>query len=226
MTTTLKGVQYDMARGSDWLTIDVANHDQFVRMINEQWGPNYGSFSGLDYAYFGGAGWSGSAWTEVAAGTITLTDNTTNYVERTLAGVVSTNTTGFTATKLPMAKVVTASGAITTVSERRMDTVPSNVPASGYTDEQAQDAVGNILTDTATIDFTYDDATPSISAILKDTAVTPGSYTNANITVDQQGRITAAANGGSGSWIPLVDGSEPPNFITDGAGNLILVAGP
>lgn len=26
------------------------------------------------------------------------------------------------------------------------------------------------------------------------------------------------------SWIPLVDGSEPPNFITDGAGNLILVA--
>lgn len=29
-----------------------------------------------------------------------------------------------------------------------------------------------------------------------------------------------------GSWIPLVDGSEPPNFITDGAGHLILVAGP
>ena len=26
------------------------------------------------------------------------------------------------------------------------------------------------------------------------------------------------------SWVPLVDGSEPPNFITDGAGNLIFVA--
>jgi len=26
------------------------------------------------------------------------------------------------------------------------------------------------------------------------------------------------------SWVPLVDGSEPPNFITDGAGGLIFVA--
>ena len=51
--------------------------------------------------------------------TVALTDATTNYVEIDSAGVATANTVGFTTGKLAVATVVTAAGAITTITDKR-----------------------------------------------------------------------------------------------------------
>lgn len=42
-------------------------------------------------------------------------------------------------------------------------------------------------------------------------------------TITASAGVISAVAGGTGNWVPLVDGSDPPNFITDGSGNLIFV---
>lgn len=51
------------------------------------------------------------------------------------------------------------------------DYVDAQASGGGYSDEQAQDAVGTILADSSTIDFTYTDATPEITAAVKSNSI-------------------------------------------------------
>lgn len=66
---------------------------------------------------------------------------------------------------------------------------------SPYTDEQAQDAVGTILTDTAEVNFTYNDAGNLITADLIANSIAAGRLTFAN-TQRLDGRNTAGAGAG------------------------------
>lgn len=67
-----------------------------------------------------------------------------------------------------------------------------NCTVSTYTNEEAQDAVGGILTDTTTIDFTYNDGVPSITADVINDSITFAKMQN--ISTDRLiGRDTAAS---------------------------------
>lgn len=68
--------------------------------------------SGLVWGYYGGYMLVDGVLTSISDGTVNLTGATTNYIEATRAGVVSANTTGFTAGRIPLYSVVTTSTGI------------------------------------------------------------------------------------------------------------------
>jgi hypothetical protein len=103
--------------------------------------------------------------------------------------VLIQNGTGITWSYNDVANILTP-----TVSLAAFSTTNLSEGANLYfTDERAQDAVGTILTDTATIDFTYDDATPSITADVKDGSITYAKIQDVSTTDRLLGRSTAGA---------------------------------
>lgn len=119
-TTTTKGTVHSWPLGFNGYNTDMDNDlKRLDAWALVAWSNKVSTTTGLTYGYHGGPVFTAGAFSMVADGTVALTDNATNYVERTPAGTVSKNTTAFTVTSVPMAKVTTVSGAITTIQDFR-----------------------------------------------------------------------------------------------------------
>src|SRR5690349_212021 len=57
--------------------------------------------------------------TVVSAQTVMVANNATSYVEIDSSGVATSNTSGFTSGRLPLAVVVSSGGNVTTVTDKR-----------------------------------------------------------------------------------------------------------
>lgn len=77
------------------------------------------STSGLNWDWFGGRLFIDGVTTAIANGTTALTASTTNYVEVTRTGTVSTNTSAFTPGWIPLYSVVTGASTITSYTDQR-----------------------------------------------------------------------------------------------------------
>lgn len=73
----------------------------------------------LTWGYYGGRILVDGVLTTISNGTLSLSASTTNYVEATRAGVVSTNTTGFTAGRIPLYTIVTGASTVTSWTDER-----------------------------------------------------------------------------------------------------------
>lgn len=119
-------------------THDVSNPED-IWGVNIKWcqgvGPGFWPTkgSGLTLNLSAGTSFIGSTRCDYAGGTLSLTDNATNYVflDTTASNAPAFNTSGYPTTGIPIATVATASGAITTITDDRTWFAAASSPNTG-----------------------------------------------------------------------------------------------
>ena len=97
--------------------------------------------SGLNWFYYGGTMLIDGVLTVIAnnAAALVLSASTTNYVEATRDGVVSSNTTGFTAGRIPLYTIVTGASSVTSYTDHRAWVTPPHITSTASVAVTASD---------------------------------------------------------------------------------------
>jgi len=176
--------------------------------------------TGLTLGYFGGVLLVDGVITTIADGTVALTASATNYIEATRAGVVSKNTTGFTAGSIPIREVVTGTAAIASIAERlprdMLVTGRLSKSVAGNTDITltAAEARNQIMEFTGALTGNISVIVPTIAGIFVIGNSTSGSYT---LTVKTPAGTGVTVGQGERALL-FCDGTNVVNAFTSALG--------
>lgn len=157
------------------------------------------SSTALTWAYLGGKMLVDGVITSIANGTVSLTGSTTNYVEATRFGVVSVNTTGFTAGRIPLYQIVTGASSVTSYTDKRCLWIPQDgllrIPAGSPSSItlSAEQCLANTVEVTGAPSSDFDLFVPPIVKTWTIYANTTGNGVRVSNTGSPQSAVTIAA---------------------------------